>query len=173
MYRRSVVSCRLNKNTFLRMMVILCWVAGLSLGIGADRFYGEALQACLLLTPHLRPLLLGSMCVNIFPFLIFACAVVFIPGAAYGLCLVRGFLTGSAIAGVVSCFSGAGLFMCLMLLFSLLLFAPVILWFSLQSIFTEQTGFAKDVFFCLLLGAGICFADHFLIAPLLLEITIF
>ena len=154
------------------MAVGLIWGAGLSLGVAADRFYGEAFRACLLLAPHQIPSFLGTMCVNVLPLLISAYAVSFFPMAVYSLCLFRGVLTGAGISALASLFSEAGGMMCFFLLFSLLVYSPVLMWYWFRML-RDPSSFRRDTTLCIAIGIGVAFLDRGIIAPLLQEIMIF
>ena len=146
-------------------------IAGLSLGVCADRFHGEAFRACFLLTPYQIPDYLGMICVNILPLLISVYAVSYFLILLL-LCLIRAFLTGFGISAVAALYGNAGSIMGGFLLFSLLLYGPVLLWYWMRG----QRGGQK--FRCsTVLCAGIALVlsclDRWLIAPLLWEIINF
>lgn len=172
MYRRNLVVSNFDKNTFLHMTLAMIWVAGLSLGIAADRLYGEALRACLLRLPHLIPTFVGTVCVNLFPLLISAYAVLFFPSAVYVLCMLRAFALGAALSGVTCVFGSAGSMICGLLLFSLLVYSPVLIWFWMQNLGRRNPLFLLQSGICTLIGLAVACLDRAVIAPFLQEIMI-
>lgn len=160
-----------DKNTFLPAWIVLNWVAGLSLGVFADRFYGEAYRAYLLLAPHRIPDFFGAVCMNMLPLLISAYAVCFIPKLLSFLCLIRGMLTGLGISGVAALYGCAGVPVASLLLFRFLLFNPLLLWYWMRR---EESGcFLQDTLWCILIGMVLSWLDCALVAPILREIMIF
>lgn len=173
MYRRSFVMSNFDKNTFLRLAFALIWIAGLSLGVFTERFYGEAFRACLLLAPHQIPSWIGTMCVNVLPLLISAYAVSFIPSALYALCLLRGFLLGVGISAVAALFGNAGSMMCVLLLFSLFVYGPVLFWYWLRTFQKNAFSFIRDTGVCLAIAIAVSLLDWGVISPFLVEILTF
>ena len=171
MYRRSCVMSNFDKNTFLPAAVVLIWVAGLSLGVIADRLYGEAYRACLLLTPYQLPDFFGSVSIRLLPLLISAYAVSFCPLLLLGIVLFWGMLTGLGISAVAVLYAGAGGMMSGLLLFGLLLQGPVLLWYWLYGGGGQK--FRRDTVCCLGIGIIISWLDQAVVAPLLLEIVTF
>ena len=115
--------------------------------------------------------IVGLFFVPFLPFLITAAAVycsaplfVFLTG------LCKSFLLGFCICAVYSGFSGGGWLVCLLLLFTDILTAPVLLWFQLRAV----PGPGKNIRKCGVLAvawfAAVSAADHIWIAPLLREI---
>ena len=171
MYRRSFVSTFYDRNMILHTTVLLNWIAGLSLGIYADRFYGEAYRACFMLTAHQIPDFFGVMCICVLPLLISAYAVSFFPFLLFGICLFYGILTGLGIsAAAILWGSGCGITVILSL-FRLLLYGPVLLWYWLGGRGTQFL--LRDTVICMILGIIISWLDCAVVAPFLWEITNF
>ena len=70
------------------------WLAGLSLGLLADRFYGESYESLLLFAGRRMPSILDACLVTILPLLLSAFAVFFFH--RFGVCLAC-FLRGLTI----------------------------------------------------------------------------
>ena len=170
MYRRSFSMSSFDKNTFLPAAIVLCWIAGLSLGICADRFHGEAFRACFLLTPYQIPDYFGTMCINFLPLLISAYAVSYL--LILLLCLLRAFLTGIGISAVAALYGSASGMMGGFILFSLLLYGPVLLWHWMRG---QRAGrrFRCSTALCAGIAVIISCLDRFLVAPLIWEIMNF
>ena len=168
MYRRSFVMRSFDKNTIPANAVLLSWVAGLSLGVFADRFYGEAYRACLLLTPHQNPGFFGMICINLVPLLISAYAVSCFPSVIAAVCLFRGILTGLAISAAAALYGSAAVWMGGFLFFSLLLYGAVLLWYWLYG--ASGPNSRRKLCLCLVLGILVFCLDRQGISPLLREI---
>lgn len=161
-------SCRMNKNTFLRSGICLLWCAGLSLGLLAARFYGDALNAYIRLAPGCAVRYSSSLVLSLFPFLISALAVCCFRPACLCLAVYFGACFGFTIVSAASAFGGAGFAVIVLLLFRSLLCAPVLLWFLVAAAEREVSfhTIAGSAVYCLLISS----AETMFAAPLLCEI---
>ena len=173
MYLGYFSMSRLDRNTVLRAGIWLVWVAGLSLGFLADRFYGVALGECLALAPVEAASVFGLATVNVLPLLISACAVLISPYLLYPLCFLRAGQLGLCLRTLCGCYGEGAASMATLLLFSSLAFSPFLLrcWMELM----ENRG--KFLLGCcgIYLGIAVLIAalDYWVITPFLLEIMIF
>lgn len=173
MHLRCIGIRRIDENTVLLCRICSAWIAGLSLGYLAARFYGDTLGACVSASVSVRPTWAGVLSVNFFPLLISACAVYFSGSLAFWLCLLRGSVLGLGFGGVCLAFPGAGLAVSVLLMFSAVLFAPVMLWYYERRLRWGRMRFGSDTALCLLLSLLTAWADMELVAPMLPEIMNF
>lgn len=173
MHQRCFAIRRFDKNTFLLCQLCLVWIAGLSLGYAAARFCGDALNACVTLSVAGTPTFFGALSVNFFPLLISACAVFFYRSLAFALCFFRGVLLGLGFGAVCSAYQGAGLMVTVLLMFSAVVFAPVMLWYFCRRIRSGKLSFGRDTLWCLMLSLVTAIADVWIVSPMLLEIMNF
>lgn len=173
MYTRCIEMSRFDQNTFLRARLCLVWAAGLSLGFLADRFYGDALNACVALAPAGAASVWGALTVNVLPLLISACAVFFVPAAIFPLCLFKGMCMGLGLGAVAAVYSGAGWMMSGLLMFSSLSFAPVLLWYWIRRLELGSRLLRQDTLLCLAAGLAVAGVDGWLVSPFLREVINF
>lgn len=173
MHRRRFEMTRFDKNTFLLCQLCLVWIAGLSLGYAAARFYGDAFESCVPLCVTTSPTFFGSLSVNVFPLLISACAVFFYQAIAFPLCFVRGLILGIGFGAVCGAYRGAGLMMTVLLMFSAVVFAPVMLWYYCRRLLWGKQSFRQDTVFCMLICLAAATVDIRIVAPMLREIMNF
>lgn len=163
---------RTDLNTFLQLKICLVWCAGMSLGLLANRFYGDALAAYIRSSAYLVSDLYTSASSAIFPLVISAIAVFYIRPLLPVLILLEGVLTGSAIVSVSCAYGRGGIIMMPLLLFRCLVCAPVLLWFWLETC-GERTDLRHSLLYCSLLTIGISALDTFIVSPFLREVMIF
>ena len=162
---------RLDKNTIREWALIALWIAGSSLGLLAERLFGDAYASFLQPLAGTGPDLGGVFAAAIFPLLLSACAV-FLWGAAgcYGMCLLRGVSQGLLLGLIRRCYGTAAPLVALLLAFSGLAVNAVLLFFWLRRLRMGQTDFQKDLSVMLGLGACIALTDHLLIGPFLADV---
>ncbi len=141
------------------------WLAGLSLGLLADRFYGDCYEA-LAFSAARGALRFSDACmVTILPLLLSAFAVTFFH--RFGACLacfLRG-LTMGFFLGVLMAAGGAWL--AVLLLFSGLFFCPVLLWYLWRRLIGDLRNARRDFGICLLAGLCLAAVDTWVVAPFL------
>jgi len=173
MNNRSIFSSQFDNNAFLQTLLMAVWIAGLSLGFLAARFYGDSLNAYISLACSGSVSFACLLAFNLLPLLISAFAVLFFPEALYGVSFIRGVLLGTMLKCVSITFrTCAGLMGC-MLLFSSLISTPVHLWFCIRHISGSLYFLLGDILVCFALCFIICGADAWIVAPFLAEIMIF
>lgn len=173
MYIRCFRKSRRYRRFHLHTGICLVWIAGLALGFAADRFYGDVYCGFLECAPMCQPSLFGLAVVNVFPLLISAFAAFINRNLLYGFCLLRGVGLGLGLCACARVYGQAGLMMSVLLLFSLVLFSPVLLWYWSGVLRCERTGIGRDTAVCLCIAAVLALADYWLIAPFLWEVMIF
>ena len=173
MHQRCLEMSCFDKNTFLRAWLCLVWIAGLSLGFYAARLYGDAFDACLQLAPDSVPSFWGALSVNVLPLMISACAVFFFRSMLYPLCFVRSFCVGLGLGTMVSVFSSAGWMMSGLLMFSSLLFTPVLFWYWCRRLERGADSIRQDTLICFGIGLAVTMADVWMVSPFLREVMNF
>ena len=173
MYTRCIEMSRIDENTFLRIRLCLTWAAGLSLGFFADRFYGDALNACVALAPARAASLWGALSVNVLPLLISACAVCFTPAAVFPLCFGKGLCMGLGLGAVAAVYSGAGWMMSGLLMFSAVSVAPVLFWYWMRRLELGVRQIRQDTLWCLIAGLAAAGLDAWVVSPFLREVMNF
>ena len=141
------------------------WLAGLSLGLLADRFYGDCYESLVLSAGCLVPGFWDTCLVTILPLLLSAFAVFFFH--RFGACLacfLRG-LTMGFFLGVLTAAGGAWL--AVLLLFSGLFFCPVLLWYLWRRCLVGLRNARRDFGCCLLAGLCLAAVDTWVVAPFL------
>ena len=165
MQHTSAVQTRLLTGMIPGVTLLGVWLAGLSLGLLADRFYGDCFES-LVFSAGREALSFPDACmVTILPLLLSAFAVFFFH--RFGACLAC-FLRGLTMGFFLGVLTGAGgAWLAVLLLFSGLCFCPVLLWYLWRG-FSEDLRTARRDFGCCLL-AGLCLAavDTWVVAPFL------
>ena len=159
-HRQRTVSVRIPGAALLGV-----WLAGSSLGLWAARFYGDD-YGSLVLQAGETALSFPSACVvTLLPLLLSAFAVFFFhrPGV-FGACLLRGISLGFFL-GVFS--AVGGLWLAVLLLFSGLIYSPVLLWYLWRRLELGLGGAGMDCLRCSLAGILLAAADTWLVAPFL------
>lgn len=141
------------------------WLAGLSLGLLADRFYGDCYELLIFPAGRSAPLFSDACLATILPLLLSAFAVFFFH--RFGACLacfLRG-LTMGFFLGVLMAAGGAWL--AVLLLFSGLCFCPVLLWYLWRRLIGDLRNARRDFGICLLAGLCLAAVDTWVVAPFL------
>ena len=141
------------------------WLAGLSLGLVADRFLGEKYESLVLLAGRNPPSFPDACLVTILPLLLSAFAVFFFHRFGVFLtCFLRG-LTMGFFLGVLA--AAGGVWLAVLLMFSGLCFCPVLLWYLWRRFSEGLRDARRD--FCICFLAGLCLAavDTWVVAPFL------
>ena len=141
------------------------WLAGLSLGLLADRFYGDCYES-LAFSAGCRTLTFLDACMlTILPLLLSALAVfIFHRFGACLACFLRG-LTMGFFLGVLMAAGGAWL--AVLLLFSGLCFCPVLLWYLWRRFSVGLRNARRDFGLCLLAGLCLAAVDTWVVSPFL------
>ena len=153
-----------------KMVLAFLWVVGFVCGCScadcADNLVPLMLACC-----NAGVSIVGLFLVPFLPFLITAAAVYCsAPLFVYLTGLCKSFLLGFCICAVYSGFSGGGWLVCLLLLFTDILTAPVLLWFQLRAIPGPEKNIRKCGILAVAWFAAVSAADHIWIAPLLRKI---
>lgn len=162
---------RLDKNTIREWTLIVLWFAGSSLGLLAERFFGDAYASFLQPLAGHAPDLGGVFASAIFPLLLSACAAsLFGAAGCYGMCLFRGLSQGALLGLIRRCYGAAAPLVAMLLAFSALAVNAVLLCFWMCRLRLGRTDLQKDVSVMLALGVGIASADYLLIGPFLADV---
>ena len=141
------------------------WLVGLSLGLVADRFYGDCFES-LVFSAGCKPVRFADAClVAILPLLLSAFAVFFFH--RFGVCLAC-FLRGLTIGfflGILMATGGAWL--AVLLLFSGLCFCPVLLWYLWRRFSVGLRDARRDFALCCLAGLCLAAMDTWVVSPFL------
>ena len=141
------------------------WLAGLSLGLWADRFYGDCYESLIMPAGHSALVFADACLVTILPLLLSAFAVFFFH--RFGACLacfLRGFTMGFFL-GVLTAAGGAWL--AVLLLFSGLSFCPVLLWYLWRRFSVGLRDARRDFALCCLAGLCLAAMDTWVVSPFL------
>ena len=161
----AAVRTRLYVRMIPGVTLLGVWLAGLSLGLLADRFYGESYESLLLFAGRQPPSIVDAGLVTILPLLLSAFAVFFFH--RFGVCLAC-FLRGLSLGfflGVLTAAGGAWL--AVLLLFSGLSFCPVLLWYLWRRFSDGLRNARRDFWICLLAGLCLAAVDTWVVAPFL------
>ena len=165
MQHRSAVQTRSLTGVIPGITLLGVWLAGLSLGLLADRFYGDCYES-LVFSAGRGTLSFPDAClVTILPLLLSAFAVFFFH--RFGACLacfLRG-LTMGFFLGVLTAAGGAWL--AVLLLFSGLCFCPVLLWYLWRRLSEGLRTARRDFGYCLLAGLCLAAVDTWVVSPFL------
>lgn len=151
---------------------MLVWCAGVSLGLLADRFYGDVLDAYVLVTPTLLPEIGSSLCLALLPLLISALAVLSYSPALLCIAFLHGIMLGHAIISVIGPFGGAGMIVSALLLFRTVACTPILLLFWCTAVCSCHR-LSRVLLVCIGGLALIAAADVWITAPFLLEVMNF
>lgn len=173
MHRRWFMKVRRSFRNLLHPGICLVWIAGLALGFAADRFYGDVYCEVLELAPMCQPTFSGLSTVNVFPVLISALAVLINTNLIYILCLFRGMLLGLAVCACGKIYGEAGLMMVCLMLFSLLVFSPVMLWYWTGAMGAQRNKLLSSSTVCAAIALIVAWIDDWLVAPFLWQVMNF
>ena len=165
MQQMKAVRFRSTTDLILGATLLGVWLAGLSLGLLTDRFYGESYESLVFLAGCQMPSFTDAVLVTILPLLLSAFAVFFFH--RFGVCLAC-FLRGLTIGfflGVLTAAGGAWL--AVLLLFSGLCFCPVLLWYLWRRFSEGLRNARRDFGICLLAGLCLAAVDTWVVAPFL------
>lgn len=158
-------------NTMPEMLLLLSWLAGLSLGFLTERLCGDAVVSFLELLPSQVPAWSGVLVSATLPLLISACAVILFHNiACYCCCLLRGCSQGILISAICRSFGFGAPIMVYLLLFSGLWVNLLLFWFWQRRLRLRDPVLLRDCCMalagCLLVGI----VDRLLIAPFLVDV---
>ena len=173
MYIRCFFMSRRRYRNLLHTGIVLVWIAGLALGFAAERFYGDVYCGQFELAPTCSPDFWGLAVVNLFPLLISAFAVWINPRLIYLLCLLRGMSLGLGLCACAKLYGQAGLMMASLLMFSLTLFSPVLLWYWSGVLSWETVARRRNTAVCCGIALVLALVDLWVIAPFLQEVMNF
>ena len=164
---RSSVTVRIRRISNLVPCIALMgvWLAGLSLGLLADRFYGDCFGS--LVFPAGEALLsFGNACmVTILPLLLSAFAVLFFHCCgAFAAAFLRGVSLGFFLGLLMD---AGGVWLAVLLPFSGLFFCPVLLWYLWRRLLMGLRDARRDFCDCLLVGLFLAAVDTWVVAPFL------
>ena len=141
------------------------WLAGLSLGLLADRFYGDCYESLAFSAGCKALTFLDACIVTILPLLLSALAVfVFHRFGAYLACFLRGLTMGFFLGVLVA---AGGTWLAVLLLFSGLCFCPVLLWYLWRRFSVGLRNARRDFALCLLAGLCLAAMDTWVVSPFL------
>lgn len=173
MHHMSIYKYEMNRNTILGLALAGVWFVGLSLGFVAVRFYGDTLVSCLSQAAAL-PVSIAAPLVTLLPLLLSALAViVFQPGLLYGICFVRAVTLAMMLQALAVCFNGGVYLAAVFLMFSSLVFSPVLLWYWWRRLALRMENFVPDTLVCMAMGFVIGLMDYWFISPFLVDVINF
>ena len=165
MNQTIAVRFRSTTNLIPGVTMLGVWLAGLSLGLLADRFYGDCYEPLIFLAGRSEPFFTDVCLVTILPLLLSAFAVILFH--RFGACLAC-FLRGVTIGFFLGILTEAGgAWLAVLLLFSGLCFCPMLLWYLWRRFIGDLRNARRD--FCICFLAGLCLAamDTWVVAPFL------
>ena len=141
------------------------WLAGSSLGLWAARFCGDNYGSLILQAAGTGLSFPNACLAAILPLLLSAFAVFFFHRfGAYAACFLRGISIGFYL-GILT--AVGGLWLAVLLLFSGLIYSPVLLWYLWRRLESGLGGACADCLWCGLAGILLAAADTWLVAPFL------
>ena len=165
MQQTNVIRFRTSTELIPGIALMGAWLAGLSLGLLADRFYGDCYERMVFSAGRSALVFADACLVTILPLLLSAFAVFFFH--RFGACLacfLRGFTMGFFL-GVLTAAGGAWL--AVLLLFSGLSFCPVLLWYLWRRFSVGLRDARRDFCYCFLAGLCLAAVDTWVVAPFL------
>ena len=165
MQQTNAVRVRSTTDPIPGVTLLGVWLAGLSLGLLADRFYGDFFEPLSFLAARDALRFSDACMVTILPLLLSAFAVTFFH--RFGACLacfLRG-LTMGFFLGVLT--EAGGAWLAVLLLFSGLCFCPVLLWYLWRRLIGDLRNARRDFGICLLVGLCLAAVDTWVVAPFL------
>ncbi len=158
---------------FSGLLLFTVWSTGLSFGFSCARAYGSILVSFTSQAVKL-PVAFGSSFVTIFPLLISAFAVLSIhPHFLYVICFLRGFMLAVMLQSLIFCFQDGACLAAMLLLFSSLVFSPVLLWYWWRRLRFQLSDFKRDTMLCFMIGLAVCLVDRWFVSPFLVDIMKF
>lgn len=172
MHRIVIYKHAMSRNTILGLALIVVWFAGLSLGFVATRLYGDTLVSCLSQAAGLQATIVTPF-VTLLPLLVSALAVIIIhPDFLYAICFVRAVTLAMMLQALATCFHSGVYLAAIFLLFSSLLFSPVLLWYWWRRLSLQTDKFIADTLLCSAVGLVIGLLDYWFISPFLVDVII-
>ena len=166
-YPQILMGCSHRSCKFL---IVTCWCAGFAGGffLATDAgFYYSLMRACC----DSRVSIVNLLIVPCFPFLISAIAVYFSSRPLLYLCaVVKMFCFGFCLCAVSRSFPGAGLLMCILLLFADILTLPVLCRFQWLGCLQGRKHLFRNATMSLCWFFAVCCVDYLWVMPLLREI---
>ena len=156
-----------------RYLLCFCWCLGLLLGtlfaVGADASFLSLMRQAAVS----RVSIVNLLTAIVLPFLFSALAVYMgRPRALYVICFCKALCFAFCIVLADRSFGTAGWLIQPLLLFSDLLLAPVLFWFSVRHIGGGSGSLQKDIGFCAAVIAAVAMLDAFWVSPFLAELFI-
>lgn len=166
MHKPPILMPKLHSSTIPALILLLVWFAGLSLGFTAARFYGGTLADLIVQSAAVSGSPFGMILPTMLPLLLSAFAVTFFDSRGiYSLCLLRGLGLGVMLGAVCDACAG-GWLLGLLLLFSALLYSPVLMWYWMRRV-CGCGGIRRDTSVALAIGLAVSVVDGMVIAPFL------
>lgn len=166
-YPQILMGCR---HCSCKIILAVCWSVGFAGGIcsASDAgIYLSLMRACC----DSRVSIVNLLLVPCFPFLISAIAVYFSHFPLLYLCAAsKMFCFGFALCMVSRSFAGAGLLVCILLLFTDILTFPILCVFQWFGFGIGKRRYFRSAVLCLLWFVIVCTVDYLWIMPLLREI---
>lgn len=173
MRRISFHNHMMSRNTILGLALVGIWFAGLSLGFIAARCYGDTLVSYLSQAVGL-PASVVTPVITLLPLLISALAVMILhPGFLYAICFLRGAILAMMLQALTACFDGGAYLAAAFLMFSGLVFSPVLLWYWWRRLCLHMESFVPDTLVCAAIGFGIGLFDYWFVSPFLMDVINF
>ena len=165
MQQTNVIRFRTSTELIPGIALMGAWLAGLSLGLLDDRFYGDC-YASLAFQAGMTELIFSDACMaTILPLLLSAFAVFFFH--RFGACLAC-FLRGLTLGFLLAVLVGAGgAWLAVLLLFSGLGCCPVLLWYLWRRCLLGLCDARRDFLRSFLAGLCLAAVDTWVVAPFL------
>lgn len=144
------------------------WFAGLSLGFWAARLWGDTLVSLVAAAASVELSFPGALAATVLSLLLSACAVfLFHRCGAYAVSLLRGLGLGLMLGAVLAAFRSGALLLSVLLLFSRLVYSPVLLWYLWRRLCFGNGQLQRDTLVCLGLGLAVAAVDYLVVSPFL------
>ncbi len=162
-----------SKGSSIVLFLIAAWMIGLVLGFFAGFCFGDTVVSCV--TQALRqPGSFAAPLITVFPLLVSALIVSVLPvSVLYVLCIVRGAALAIILQALAVSFEGGVCLVAVLLLFSTLLYSPVLLWYWWRRLDLHMVHFFSDTIYCTAIGLLIGVIDLCFISPFLMDVFIF
>ena len=169
--RLHILFRRFDRNTIRGCILLLCWFAGLSLGLLAADFHGDALSSFTEPLPSVLPALGGLLIPAVFPLLFSACAVVlFSDFGCLTAAAIRGLVQGFFLSALAGSGRAASPVLAFLLVFTGLMLNPVLLFFWYRRMTLGAERFLGDFLGCTAIAGLIAITDYWVIAPFLVDV---
>ena len=166
----SFIRCH-GLNTMPEMLLLLSWLAGSSLGLWAECFFGDSLVSFLRLLPSTVPEWSSVVVTAMLPLLLSACAVVLLHDIACYCCsLLRSFSQGVVVGAICRLYGYGAPVMVYLFLFSGMWINVILFWFWQRRLCARGSGFVSDCCLSLIGCIAVSIVNRLAIAPFLVEV---